>query len=113
MFALIDKLTKHNSFEKFVYKYFISNKNLKTQYKTVDEFTKYFALTDNDWNAFNTITKTDNVINTSFSKVEKSNLELKIKAVLARLYFNDEAFYKINNSTDTVVIKAINTLNSN
>ena len=101
------KLYIKGVFEKFVYKYYLANKQSITQYKTADDVEKRFVLNDNDWKLMQSFATKDSIDISNLSIQSKQEIVDKTKSTAARLFVNDAAYYQLNNTTDDVVKKAL------
>ncbi len=104
------KLINKNSFGNFAYQYFLQNKIALKAYKNPQQFASNFLFTDADWQQFNRVALKDSInINTTVGQEKKQILD-KLKSALARQIWRSEGFYEVANTTDKVLLKAIEIL---
>jgi len=105
------KLYLKGTMETFGYKYYLQNEALLNNYKSTNNFTNSFSLTDNDWAQFVTLAKKDSVGLDTISLKEKVEIENNLKSFIAREAWHNEGFYEVINKDDTGIQKALETLN--
>ena len=104
---IIAKLYYKDVIEKFVYKYYTTNKNATTQCKNADDIKNKFIITDNDWNLMKSIALNDSIDIGNISSINKEFIIQKVKADAAKIFVNDEVYYEVVNTNDLIVKKAI------
>ena len=105
--AAFSKLYYKGTLSDFAYYYFIKNKAQLHSFKSVKEFSGAFALTNDDWAQFETISLKDSVNVALFSQHEKDELSLRLKAAIARQVWRNEGLYEVLNTKDDAVSKAM------
>lgn len=101
----IFRMVTNSDFSNLVYNYYLQNKQKIDQYKTADEYTAAFN-SDDLWNTLL------NKANDSFklktmNAGERSIIQQRLKALLARYKWRNSGFYQVLNNEDKVVKKAV------
>ncbi|MBV7532810.1 S41 family peptidase [Chitinophaga sp. sic0106] len=100
-----------NTFSNFAYQYFTSHKDAFKQYKDAQDFTNKFQTTPDIFNEFKAFAKTDSIPGMDkISAKDEAEIKSRIKALMARQLYRTEGFYETINTTDPVVKKALETL---
>lgn len=98
---------------KFVYNYYIQHKAEFKKYPSATEFATGFKQDDTLWNALVSFAAKDSTDISKVSETEKQIVQRRIKALLARQPWRTEGFYKVLNSSDPVVKRALDEIDSN
>ncbi|MFN5421699.1 MAG: S41 family peptidase [bacterium] len=110
--TIINKLYMNNAIGNFAYRYFMQNKKVLASFKNVDEFISNYhleAVIVQDLIKFASIA---DIQNHSLSKTSSDFLKTRIKAMLARIRWNESAYYQVLNKQDEYLSKAVNYLNN-
>jgi carboxyl-terminal processing protease len=91
----------------FAYTYYLQHKDRLLRYKTTTDFDKQFSLTDDEWKQFEVAAAKDSVAAKNILPKERSAIELRIKASIAREMWRSEGFYETMNTDDDAINKAI------
>lgn len=108
------RLISEGILSEFVYLFNDKNKEELTKFKNVAEFEVKFKVTDKDFNELIAFASKKGIIssNKDLSKSENS-IRTQFKALLARIYFKNEGYYKIMKELDNGILKAIELLSDN
>ena len=108
----ITSLFRNNTFGKFIYSYYISNRSFFDQFKSPADFAKRFTQTETALKSLNDYAAKDSVDFNSASIPVRDQLELqrRIKTWLARQIWRMDGFYQVNNIEDKTVQKALESL---
>lgn len=105
--ATYSKLYSKGTFTNFGYQYFMEHKNLPTLYKSSRDFSSQFNLQPADWLLFESLSAKDSVNLQLITPQERSELQLRLKAAIARQLWRNEGLYEILNTNDDMVKKAL------
>lgn len=94
----------------FAYQYYTRNKQALSAYKSIQDFNSGFMLTPADWQLFESISAKDSLQMKTISTPEKSEMELRLKAAIARQLWRNEGLYEVLNSNDDMIRKALSVL---
>lgn len=87
--------------------YFILNKLKLQQLKTPQTLLQSVNTDASLWQLFETAVSKTNYNTLIFTPAQKGLIKTQMHAVIARLLWNNEGYYKLNNLTDPVVLKAM------
>jgi len=107
----VTRLYLDGSFNNFVYNYYINHIQQFKQYNSPADFAKNYNTAD-AWNQLNAFAKRDTIELKYISEKDKSDIQRRLKAYLARYRWRNEGFYELLNSEDEVVKKALETIKS-
>lgn len=105
--SVYGKLYYKDVLDKFVYKYYTTNKTAIANYKTAADIKNKFELTNADWILMQTIANKDSISISNLNPTVKQLITDKIKAIAARQFISNSAYFEINNTADSTVIKAL------
>ncbi|UEG48773.1 S41 family peptidase [Ferruginibacter lapsinanis] len=94
----------------FAYKYYLQNLQQLSAYKTPAQFVKGFSFSEADWNAFGALAAKDSINLNAIPAKEKSEMQLRLKASIARQIWRSEGFYEVYNTEDNALKKAVEEL---
>jgi carboxyl-terminal processing protease len=100
------------SLNNFIYEYFIRHQAELRKYQTPEDFYNGFKREDEVWNDLGNYVKRDSLSLDGLEAGDRSQVELRIKALLARLIWRTQGYYFIMNQSDPVLKKAMELLNS-
>jgi carboxyl-terminal processing protease len=106
------KLYQKGTLSNFGYSYY---KNFSTKlqgFKTISSFSSGFAVGEADWQYFTNLAKKDSINVSIFSSKEKTYLQKMLKASIAKQLFKAEGFVQDVNSSDPLIKKALQVVNS-
>jgi carboxyl-terminal processing protease len=108
--TVCSKLYSKGTLNSFAYQYFMQNKNKLDSYKTSKDYTSNFTLQPADWAQFEYASQKDSIDIRPISAKQKTELELQVKAAIARQVWRNEGLYETLNSEDNMVKKALETV---
>ncbi|PWT71134.1 MAG: carboxyl-terminal protease [Bacteroidetes bacterium] len=100
-------LYKKGTLNNFVYTYYMANISKFRQFKDADAFIAGFHDDDKIWNSLVEFAAKDSVNMSSITPGDKSMLQSRMKALLARLMWRTQGYFEVSNSSDPVVRKAM------
>jgi len=101
------KLYLSGTITMFAYQYFMRNKSVLNSYKTIDDFSNKLVLAPADWQQFETLSLKDSVNLQMISQKEKEELQLRLKAAIARQLWRNDGLYKVLNTKDDMISRAL------
>ena len=101
------RLFEIGSINKFVYLFYLRNKQNIDSYKSPAEFNQQFFITEAIWKTFEDFAKTDSINLGSLPAKDKSFLLLRLKAQLARLKWRSTGYYQVLNAEDDIFRKGL------
>ena len=101
------RLFEIGSINKFVYLFYLRNRESIDKYKSAAEFNQQFFVTETIWKTFEDFAKTDSVSISSIPAKDKSFLQLRLKAQLARLKWRSTGYYQVLNTEDDIFRKGL------
>jgi carboxyl-terminal processing protease len=105
----VTRLYLDGSFNNFVYNYYINHLQQFKEFNTPLDFAKSYNTTD-VWNQLNAFAKKDTIELKYISEKDKSDIQRRLKAYLARYRWRNEGFYELLNAEDEVVKRALETI---
>ncbi len=106
----VNKVILDNGFSKVVHAYFMDHRNQLNNYKSASDYARHF----NDESMWNDLVqyaaKADTVNLQAVSTREKTALQQRLKALLARYKWRNSGFYQVLNGDDTAIRKAVETI---
>jgi len=106
----ITQLYTRNTLVNFVYHYYVRNQDKFKLFLKPADFDNGFFVNESLWNEFVSYARKDSVSLDHLSQADKKLLEQRLKSLLARQQWRNEGFYEVNNHTDPVIKKALETL---
>jgi carboxyl-terminal processing protease len=103
----VTQLYLEGTFNNFVYNYYIAHLPEFNQYRSAADFAHRFPNIDNAWSQLVTYALRDTIYLKNISPKDQQGIKEKMKAYLARYKWRNEGFYEVLNSTDPVVLKAV------
>jgi carboxyl-terminal processing protease len=97
----------------FIYGYYIRHQTALKQFPTPDAFYTGFNNDAEIWNDLRAEVKKDSINLDAVSASDRTQVIIRVKALLARLIWRTEGYYYVMNQTDPVMKKAVELLNSN
>jgi carboxyl-terminal processing protease len=108
------KLISEGILSEFVYSYNDKNKESLSNYKSSSEFIDQFVVTDQILNDLLKYSSKKGLIASQKDLARsKNSIKTQIKALLARIYFKNEGYYKIMKDLDEGILKAVELLSDN
>jgi len=103
------KVVKANLINDFVYSYLIAS----PPDFSIDHYMEHYVLPKDTYTLFVQIAQERGVeVNSQDARIAQKLIELDMKALVARFFFSEEAYFKIKNGSDHVLARAIETLKS-
>lgn len=109
--TIINQLYLNNTIGNFSYRYFMQHKKTLADFKNIDEFISTYHLPDGivaDLIKFSSIKQPQG---RTISNTSTEFLKTRIKAMLARIRWNESAYYQVLNKQDEYLLKAKRYLN--
>ena len=97
-------------FSRFIYTYYMENQAYFKQFKDPLDLARHFSKTDEAWNTLVGYAAKDSVNLQSITPKDKEEIKQRILVWLGRQIWRMEGYYEINNLTDNVVKKGLETL---
>jgi carboxyl-terminal processing protease len=97
----------------FVYQYFIRHQAELRKYPSVNAFRDGFSQDGEIWNDLRVYAKKDSIDLSRVGMADRNLVELRIKALLARMIWRTQGYFYIMNQSDPVLKKATELLESN
>ncbi len=108
--SAITKLYYKGTLYNFAYTYFLGNKSELHSFKTIQEFSDKFSITQDTWQQFEALSLKDSVMVSELSTKEKDELSFRLKAAIARQVWRNEGLYEVLNTKDDAIKKALEVL---
>jgi len=102
--------TTFNTFNRFVYNYYVHNLSQLDQYKSAIDFAQRFPDINNVWNQLVDYAKKDTIYLRNIPEADQEGIKDRLKAYLARYKWRNEGFYEILNMKDAAIKKALEVL---
>lgn len=106
-----NRLILSGTLNNFVYQYYLKNKSTIDGYASPAQFIQQFTLNEAIWNQFVNFVRSDSTNLNTISAKEKEQLQLRLKAYLARLKWRSTGYYQVLNAEDNVVKKGFEVVN--
>jgi carboxyl-terminal processing protease len=97
----------------FIYEYYIRHQEELKQFQSPAAFNSGFKKVDQVWNELDGYAKKDSISLDGLGPVDRSQVEIRVKALLARMIWRSQGYFYIMNQTDPVLKKAMELLVSN
>ena len=97
----------------FIYEYYIHHQTELKKFQSPAEFNNGFKKDDEVWNDLVAYAKKDSIDLNGVSPSDRSQVEIRVKALLARLIWRTQGYFYIMNQRDPVLNKAMELLESN
>jgi carboxyl-terminal processing protease len=97
----------------FIYGYFIQHQTELKKFQSPADFYSGFKNDADVWNSLLVYAKKDSINLTGVSGEDRSQVEIRVKALLARLLWRTQGYYYVMNQKDPVLKKAMELLESN
>jgi carboxyl-terminal processing protease len=102
----ITEMYRKNTMGRFVYRYYVKNKDQFVKYKDPSDFERDFQISDELYGQFRNFAATDTINISNIPSKDKSFLSLRLKSLFARQIWRTEGFYEVANADDPVIRKA-------
>jgi carboxyl-terminal processing protease len=101
------------SLSNFIYEYYIHHQSELKQFQSPATFYSGFKKETEVWSELTSYVKKDSINLTGTRPADREQVDIRVKALLARLIWRSEGYYYIMNQQDPVLKKAIELLDSN
>ena len=101
------------SLNNFIYEYYIHHQTELRKYQSPADFYTEFKNDEAVWNDLVKYARKDSIYLSGVSDQDRSLVEIRVKALLARLLWRSQGYYFIMNQKDPVLKKAMELLESN
>ncbi|MBD0350259.1 MAG: carboxyl-terminal protease, partial [Flavisolibacter sp.] len=108
----VTRLYLDGRFNNFVYTYYIKNLPQWNQYRTPADFVTRYKNTSDAWDHLVQYALKDSINLQKIPEKDKRAIQDRIKAYLARFKWRTQGFYQVLNTSDDVVKKALEIVNS-
>lgn len=102
----INKFYVSNTIGNFSYNFYMVNKGTFKKYKTTDDFVKNFSLPENILDQLDQFAKRDSIVASPTNAASKQFLKTRIKALIARILWDENGYYQVINGEDETVRRA-------
>jgi len=109
----ITSLYVNGSLGNYIYEYYIHHLSDFRNFKDASDFSARFNKDDELWKGLSNYVKKDGVSLAAIPPADKSLLQTRIRALLARLAWRSEGYYLLMNQNDPVIKKALDLLRDN
>jgi carboxyl-terminal processing protease len=110
--TLVTEMYRKNTMGRFVYRYYVKNKDEFSRYKEPTDFEKGFVITDQLYGQFSNFAATDTININMLPVKDKTFVTLRLKSLFARQIWRNEGFYEVANAEDPVIMKAAEIIKS-
>ena len=107
---LVAKVFGKGIISDFVYKYYTANLSSFQRYKTASDFEKSYIVDAQTWNSFSDYAARDSVAIGSANEKDKATVAGRLKALMARQIWRNEGLYRVLNTNDEMIKKAMEVL---
>jgi len=108
----VTRLYLDGRFNNFVYQYYTKNLDSWQQYKNPADFAARYNNLGDAWNGLVKYAAKDSINLSNIPADDRTEIEDRIKAFLARFRWRTQGFYQVINTTDKMVQKALEVINS-
>src|SRR5450755_331324 len=109
----VSALYINGTLNNFIYEYYILHQAALKQFKSVAAYYTGFNKDAEIWNDLLNYAKKDSINLDRLGMTDRSQVQIRVKALLARLIWRSPGYYYIMNQTDPVLKKAMELLESN
>jgi carboxyl-terminal processing protease len=97
----------------FIYEYYIHHRDELKKFQTPEAFYIGFDRNDEFWGELKKYVSRDSINLDGIAATDRNQVEVRAKALLARLLWRTQGYYYILNQSDPILIKAMELLKSN
>jgi carboxyl-terminal processing protease len=94
----------------FVYLNYVENIRLFKNFKSPQDFVRDYKVDETTWKKFQAYAAKDSVTLTQLPTKDRTVLEIRIKALMARQIWRNEGLYRVLNENDEMVKKGLGAL---
>jgi carboxyl-terminal processing protease len=105
--SLVTEMYRKNTLGRFVYRYYVRNKDIFQPYKEPDDFEKNYMVSTDMMKQFSNFALSDSINVTSLGEKDRQFVERRLKSLFARQIWRNEGFYEVANAQDPVIRKAL------
>jgi len=105
--SLVTSMYRKNTLSRFVYQYYVRNKNVFQVYKQPDQFEKTYAIPKEVMQQLSDFAMADSINLKSLGDKDRLFVERRLKSLFARQIWRNEGFYEVANAQDPVIKKAL------
>lgn len=102
----VTPLFTNQHFGKFIYQYYISNREYFNGFKDADDFSKRFTADAGSWNSLMNYVGANNIKLPELGLADRQEVEKRIKTWMARQIWGMPGYYQVSNVFDLTVQKA-------
>jgi carboxyl-terminal processing protease len=102
-----------NTLNNFIYQYYITHRSALKQFSSVESFYAGFNNNTELWKALRLYAKKDSINLDGVGASDREQVEIRMKALLARFIWRTPGYFYVVNQTDPVLKKAMALLDSN
>ncbi|HEX7904537.1 MAG TPA: S41 family peptidase [Chitinophagaceae bacterium] len=106
----VNRLLIDGGFNSFVYNYYLQHEQQVQQYKSAADYMKGFISSEEMWNNLVLYAAKDSIDLKAVTGKEKTSLQQRLKALLARYKWRSAGFYEVLNADDAAIKKALETI---
>jgi carboxyl-terminal processing protease len=106
LLASLNKIFTKNTVNRYVYKLYLKNRTYFDNFKNINAFKKDFVLTNQNWTELAAYFQADSLEMPKNNLVHQE-LDLRIRALMARQLFGPTGYYEILNAKDETFEKAL------
>ncbi|MBL7740538.1 MAG: S41 family peptidase [Chitinophagaceae bacterium] len=107
---VVSRMLLDGSFNNFVYQYYLQHKAQIDAFSSAADYIQRFSYTDDMWNQFVHFIPKDSANLSMLSVEQKTSLQRRLEAYLARFRWRNTGFYQVLNNEDPAVKKAMEEL---
>jgi carboxyl-terminal processing protease len=109
----VSELYIRNTLNNFIYQYYITHRSALKQFSSVESFYAGFNNNTELWKALRLYAKKDSINLDGVGASDREQVEIRMKALLARFIWRTPGYFYVVNQTDPVLKKAMALLDSN
>jgi carboxyl-terminal processing protease len=94
----------------FGYKYYLSNRRVKEEFKNPIDFSKRFTMSPENWQIFTQLGLKDSISILNINDSDRIYLAKALKASIARQLWRNEGYFEVYNAEDESIQKALEVL---
>lgn len=105
--SIVTEMYRKNSLGRFVYRYYVKNRDSFEKFRDPGEFEKGFTISEQLYAQYLAFATQDSINTTSLPEKDEEFLKRRLKALFARQLWRTEGFYEVANAEDPVIRKAL------
>jgi carboxyl-terminal processing protease len=103
----VNRMLLNGRFNSFVYTWYLQHKQQMDSYTSSTDYIQRFNQLNEMWNRFISFAAKDGLDLNALSTIQKTALQKRLEAYLARFRWRNTGFFQVLNSDDPVVLKAL------